>query len=347
METYIEEFLKHLELKGRSPLTTRSYKAYLLAFAAFSKCDAVEITLDMVDRFQSSLAASGIGLQTQSYYLITLRSFLRFLRIRKDLPVLDPLKIELPKTRRKIFDGLTDEEVEKLKKAAPLQDPYDIRARAIIEFLLGSGIRVNELCLLKVSEIDLSQKWFRVLGKGGKERVCFMTDEMVRTVKKYLSNRNNTSAYLFTQYASERYEASKPIATRSIERLINAYGVKAGITKAVYPHMLRRTFATTLLRKDVDIKYIADFLGHDSLQTTSLYTKIQRNDLEKVFRLANKKAAKSVKEDEKVILSRESFQKLTGMVGKTMQNQQKILSKLEKKEEKKEKPMPVIVRTVN
>lgn len=336
MNSYIEEYLNYLSLKGKSSLTVRNYRSYLNAFSDFVECTPEEITLDLIDNFQTKLATSGISLMTQSYYLITIRGFLKFLRVRKELSVLDPLKIDLPKTRKRIIGGLSEDEALKLLRSAPLTSEYDIRARAVLEFLLGSGVRVAELCSLKVKDIDLKERYFQVIGKGGKTRVCFINDSMSYALKKYLSTRRNSSLYLFTQYARGRSEA---ISTRSIERLITDYGKRAGITKAVYPHMLRKTFACQLLRKNVDIRYIKDFLGHDSLQTTQLYTKIEQNELEKVYRLANKKSVKNVKQKEQLIMSKESFDNLRGMIGKTMETQNKILREVRKDEALEEKPV--------
>lgn len=343
MKELINEYLEYLELKGKSPLTVRDYKSHLYIFSDFVKDDMSALTIEEIDKFHSRLAGSGISLNTQALYLITIRTFLKFLRVKKGLNVPDPQAIELPKTRRKIQDALSDKDVKELLKQAPMLDPYHIRARAILVFLLGSGIRVQELCNLKVSEIDTKEKWFRVVGKGDKQRVCFMTEEMIRTLRKYLATRSNNSSYLFTQYDSGRYNADQPITTRSIERLVKEYGVRAGILKKVTPHVLRRTFAVRLLRKGVDLRYIQEFLGHESIQTTTLYTFIERTDLERIFHLANKKVVKDVKKDnEQIVLSRESFNKLSGMVGKTMERQNRILEKLDKKGKEEIEETPYI-----
>ncbi len=339
MNILIEEYLHYLELKGKAKSTIKNYRRYLSDFSKFANCRVEDITLDIIDKFQGKLAATQ-SLVTQSYYLITIRSFLKFLRVRKELPVLDPLRIDLPKTRRKILDALSEGEIKRLIRTIPMGSEFDIRTRAIAEFLLGSGVRVAELCRLKVSDIDLKLKWFRVLGKGDKQRVCFMTDEMVRTLKKYLQTRRNNSIYLFTRF--DKYENNKPITTRSIERLIKEQGVKAAIAKAVTPHVLRRTFAARLLRKGVDIRYVQEFLGHESIQTTQWYTKIEQNELERVYRLANKKVVKDVKQSEQLIISKESFGRLHGRINKIMETQQKIMNKIkEKPEEKIIKPTPV------
>jgi len=344
MNKLIEEYLNYLQLKGKSPLTIRNYKSYLSIFATFSNIqDASAISLDLIDKFQSSLAGAGISLITQSYYLITIRSFLKYLRIRKNLNVLDPLLIELPKTRRKIIGALSEDEAKKLIGVAPMLSEQSIRARAIIEFLMGSGIRVAELCSLTIKDIDLKEKWFRVTGKDNKQRVCFINDRMVVTLKKYLSTRRNNSIYLFTRY--DKYDDNKPVTTRSIERLVKSYGIKAGIIKSVTPHGLRRLFAIRLLRKNVDIRYIQEFLGHESIQTTQLYTNIERNDLERVYRLASRKVSKNVKkENEQILISRESLNKLRGMIGNAMRNQNQILREIREKKEVKIDPVILIKR---
>lgn len=337
MDNLIKEYLGYLVLKGKSPLTVRNYRSYLSTFSRFYKQPAEKLTLDVIDKFQSSLAGAGISLTTQSYYLITLRSFLKYLRLRKNINTVDPLLIELPKIRRKIISAISEDEAAKLIKAAPMLSEQDTRARAILEFLMGSGIRVAELCSLTIKDIDLKEKWFRVTGKGGKQRVCFINDEMVTTLKKYLSTRRNNSIYLFTRY--DNYNDNRPVTTRSIERLVKAYGVRAGIERPVTPHGLRRLFAVRLLRKNVDIRYIQEFLGHESIQTTQLYTNIERNDLERVYRLASRKVSKNVKkENEQLLVSRESFNKLRGMIGNTMRNQNEILKEIRGKKEVKTNP---------
>lgn len=213
----------------------------------------------------------------------------------------------------------------------------------MIELLLASGVRVQEMCNLKVTQMDFKQKFFRVFGKGDKERVAFLNDEAVHFLRRYLAIRKNNTPYLFSSTA---VRGNGKLTTRSVERTIKECALRAGITKQVTPHMLRRCFAIRLLRKNVDIRYIQDFLGHESIATTQLYTKIERSDLERVYRLADKKETKDVKEKEQVILGRESLAKLTGMIGNTMQKQHEILRRLQG--EKKEKlPLRRPVRVIN
>jgi site-specific recombinase XerD len=271
--------------------------------------------------------------------------------------VLDPEKIELPTVRRNFLDALSDDEIKALLKATNIRTDgrrkdkdlyedkidgaeYMIRARAIIEILLGSGIRVSELCGLKVTDLDLKEKYFYVTGKGDKKRICFLNDTTVFWVQKYLLTRRNDIVYLFSRYAD--MGNSQRLTTRSVERLVSDFGKKAGIKNPVTPHTLRRTYAAQLLKKGVDLRYIQDLMGHESITTTTFYTKIVRADLENVYRKANKKQVKNVKESEQVILSRESFSKLTGMVGKTVEQQAKILRKLEKEEKEKEKMNKIV-----
>lgn len=332
MDDLINDYLAYIKLKGKSPLTIRNYSAYLFSFSGYLNNIPIEqITINHIDGFHTLLQSKGLSLVTQSYYLIAIRTFLNYARVKRDINTLDPQKIDIPKFRRPIHDALSNDEIESLLNAAPLMGEYNIRARAIIEVLLCSGIRVCELVNMKVNEIDLKDKWFRVIGKGNKERVCFFNESAVTAIKKYLATRSIISPYLFTHYQAGN-DGNKPISTRQIERLLIDYGKKAGVTE-VYPHKIRRTFAVNLLRKNVDIRYIKEFLGHESIETTILYTKVERSDLEQIYRRASNKQVKDVKkENEQIILSRESFQKLSGMVGKTREIQNRILEKLEDKQ---------------
>lgn len=333
MDKYIQDYLDYLKLKGKSPLTIRNYSGYLKQFSEFCENISPEkISINHIDSFHQKLQSRGISLRTQSYYLISIRTFLKYLKVRKDINVLDSHKIELPKIRRPIHNALSTEEVEKLLSVATFDNAYDTRARAILEILICSGIRVNELVNIKINKVDLKDKWFRVVGKGNKERVCFLNDSSIEAIKKYLENRTIVSPYLITHHLDKN--SSDPITTRQIERLVKEFGKRAGIGE-VHPHKLRRTFAVTLLRKNVDIRFIQEFLGHESIMTTQFYTKVERTDLEKVFRHASKNSVKELEEEsEQISISKDSLLKLIEMLDNSRRLQNKILRKLEKGEKK-------------
>jgi site-specific recombinase XerD len=328
----IDQFLSHLVQTGKSPLTVRNYRIYLSKFLSVSSISSPDaITLPKIDAFQQYLASRGMSLLTQSYYLLCIRSFLKYCRIHLELPVLDPLRIELPKTNRKLQIALNQDETDRLLKVILFDQQerttseYSFLAKAVIELLVSSGIRVSELCGLKVLDIDFANKRFQVTGKGNKERVCFLNDRAKSAIMQYLKHKKTANTYLFT---SSMKETTKPITPRSVQRIVLKYAKLAGIEKRVTPHALRRTFATLLLRKNVDIRYIQAFLGHNSIQTTQLYTLIERSDLEKIYELAQKKATKNIKDGEMVIVGKESLAKIRGTILQLTNQQKKLIAKL-------------------
>lgn len=319
----IQDFIEHSKTKGRkTPATLKTYRLQLLQFYRFAdNIKPEEITLDLIDAYQKKMAKEGATASTQSHHLTVIKVFLKYLKIRRNLNVLDFQKIELPKVTKKIGEILTDKEIDRLLKATVPNTEMRSRQRAILEILVCSGIRVGELCSLLASDVDFKAKRFKVRGKGGKERICFLTNEAVHYLKKYLRLRKHNSDYLISTYARRHDTLGKPTDPRSIQRAVKLCAERAGLhQKRVYPHMLRRSFGARMLRNQVDLRYIKDFLGHSNIQTTTLYTKVGEPELEKQFKRANTNAIRSVPDGEKknefVVMSTDNFYKLTGMIAK-------------------------------
>jgi integrase/recombinase XerD len=316
MKNLINEFIEHEKTKGRKAQSTiRNYQMYLGRFSDFTgNIKPEEISLDLIDKFQKEIAKNA-SISTQSYYLIAIRVFLKWLRVRKDIQALDPEKIELPKINRKIQDALTDKEVDQLLKAVVPQRRTQIEDRAMLELMVGSGIRVGELVKLRVQDIDFENKTFIVNGKGNKDRLCFLTNSACHFLQKHLGVRKSNSPLLFE------------ITPRSVQRMVQRTAQEAGIKKRVTPHTLRRTFGAIMLNHGADVRHVQDFLGHSNIQTTQFYTQISKPDLKKVFRLANTKMVKNTPsgvKNEFVVMSKDNFYKLTGMIG----HNQKLLSRI-------------------
>lgn len=311
MKHLIQDFLDNQRIKRtRSGSTIANYEHYLATFADFAGDITPDlITLDLVDAYQKDLSQK-VGQSTVYYHLTALRVFLRWLRVRKDLDTLDPDKIELPQRRVKLQDNLTDKETKALLSAASPYSHGGMRDRAILEVLLCSGVRVGELVKILIADIDFENKRFIVHnGKGGKDRICYLTDSALLFVKKYLATREDDLPYLFLSRNKCQF------ISRSIQRLVRSYAKAAGITKKVTPHSLRRTFGATMLRRGVDMRYIKEFLGHSSVITTQLYTKVENVELENKFRVANKPSCRQVElgaRDEAAVIEKENLAKLRG-----------------------------------
>lgn len=185
-------------------------------------------------------------------------------------------KIKQERKLPKIIEQNNLKELYKvLYKKDNLKKKNFIRDCAIIELLLSTGIRVTELCTLKMNDVNLEDKYIRVFGKGSKERIIYLGNEqVVKSLRKYKKE------YRFNVQKSDCFFAGKndnALTDQTIRNVIKYYKNLADIDENITPHMFRHTFATMLLEEDVDIRYIQNILGHSSITTTQIYTHISTN----------------------------------------------------------------------
>lgn len=330
MNNHFNNFIDYMKAKNRSPLTIKNYHYYYLHFSEYvGDITPEEITLQIVDDYTKTLIGRDLDPATISYHLIFIRNFLKYMT-RQGFEVLNYQLIEPPSVQKKLLPALNEKEIRALVSACNGRTSEGLRAKVMVLFLVTSGARVAEIANLKLMDLEIEEHRATIMGKGRKMRVIFFDNETAYHLKKYLESRTVNSPYVFAQ-EGRRFEG-QPLTTRTIERIVEAYGKKAGISKPVYPHCLRRSFATKMLRKGVNIRQLQALMGHSSIETTSRYIFIEQDELKTVHQLAHKRATKSVKEKEMVILSRESFSKLTGAIGKTVEQNNRILKKLGKEE---------------
>ena len=232
--------------------------------------------------------------QTQTYFLVALRSLFRFL-IKKNHKVLSPDTIELGKTRDRQVKYLTPEKMENLLLVPDTTEIMGLRDRAIMEMLFSTGLRVSELAALNRDNVNTKEREFSVIGKGGKARVVFITDTANEWILRYLTARDDPYKPLFIRYSGpkpkELSDESHRLTVRSIERMVEKYGVIAGVTVRVGPHMLRHSFATDLLNQGADLRSVQEMLGHKNVSTTQVYTHVTNarlKDVHKKFHSGNK-----------------------------------------------------------
>src|SRR3989344_3696467 len=290
----LKNYLDYLELeKNRSIKTRDNYERYLKVFINFGKVQKPQdITLDKVMQFRLHLARERSGNKelkriTQSYYIIALRNFLKYL-IKHDHEVLSPDKIELPKIARRQIEIIEYKELERLLNAPNLNSFRGLRDKAILETFFSTGLRVSELCNLD-RYINLERGELAVRGKGEKIRVVFISDDAKKAIKNYLDKRSDTLDKLFISLAKENLkEGSKPpktigkITSRAVQRMIDFYKRRAGITKKITPHQIRHQFATDLLMNGADLRSVQELLGHSNISTTQVYTHITNKQLKEV-----------------------------------------------------------------
>jgi len=304
------DFLEYLEIeKGRSRNTIENYSRYLDRFLAWARIkDPKEITEDLIRNFRVYLNRyedeNGKLLKkiTQNYYIIALRSFLKYLS-KKDVKTLGAEKIEVGKVSKKEVEFLEAEEVERIIKAADGDTFKALRDRAILELLFSAGLRVSELTSLNRDRVDLKKQEFAVRGKGDKVRVVFVSDSAKEALQRYLDKRIDIDPAVFVRdlKSLEKFSAkggsasggkskkdekindeSLRLTPRSVQRIVKHYATKAGIIKDVHPHTLRHSFATDLLINGADIRSVQAMLGHSSITTTQIYTHVTNKQLKEV-----------------------------------------------------------------
>lgn len=285
----IIDFLEYMEIeRGRSILSVQNYDRYLKNFAQFAKRNGTEnpakINLELVRKYRLELNRKNIGKNTQNYYLIALRSFLKYLT-KRNMATLSPDQIELAKTDERQITFLDADELEELLLKPDLKTLQGRRDKAILDLLFSTGLRVSELCNLRKEDINLERSEFSVKGKGGKVRVVFLDHEAKVSLQRYLDARHDKSEYLFISYGHCHMPSAisdMPITPRSVQRMIHKYAVSAGITKHVSPHTMRHSFATDLLMNGADLRSVQSLLGHSSVTTTQIYTHVTDQHLQEV-----------------------------------------------------------------
>ena len=283
MENLKKEFLEHLEIeKGRSLKTVENYDRYIKRFLEFAKISRPEnITEESVRKYRLWLNrftdehGNELKKATQNYYIIALRSFLKYLS-KRNIGSLDAEKIELSRIPARELDLLDISDLERL-----LEAPENPRDKAILEMFFSTGLRVSELANLKKDHVDLKKNEFSVRGKGEKIRVVFLSDRAKSAVSKYLAS-----------LGLELDDRLFPVTPRSIQRMIKKYAIKAGITKKVTPHILRHAFATDLLQNGADLRSVQALLGHANISTTQIYTHFTDRQLGEVHKAFHGKRRK-------------------------------------------------------
>ena len=289
MNDRISEFLKYLKIeKNYSSNTIKNYEIDIDEFKNYLNCEGIDylsVDYDFIKGFLMHLYNKKLSRNSVARKLSSLRSFYKYL-FNNDLIKTNPFKyVASPKKEKKLPKYLGVEELEGIFNTPDITTPLGQRDRTILEVLYATGIRVSELVNIKLSDIDFYNKEIRVLGKGNKERIdpfgtycldiinMFLNDGRNKILKKH----NTVCDYLIIN------EHGRQITTRGVEKIIDNVVKKASLKKHVSPHMLRHSFATHLLNEGCDIRTVQELLGHESLETTQIYTHVSNEHLRSVY----------------------------------------------------------------
>lgn len=290
-------FLEHLEVERNvSHLTIRNYGHYLRRFCDWLKAQGIEdlqkVDQDIIRSYRVYLAryeddmGRTLSKKTQSYYVIALRSWLKWL-VKNDASVLHPEKIDLPKAESHSMKFLSSEQVERFLGQPELSSKTGLRDKAMLEVLFSTGLRVSELVSLNRDQVDTSRREFGVIGKGRRPRVVFLSDRAAMWLDRWLASREDNWRPIFIRFAKSKPELladgeEMRLTTRSVQRLVDTYCRRAKLPIKISPHGVRHSFATDLLANGAGLRDVQEMLGHKSIATTQIYTHVTRPQLRKV-----------------------------------------------------------------
>ena len=289
----IDKFLEHLKLDlNYSDKTIKSYQQDIESFKNYLNSKGTDIEQanpQLIRMYLSNQMAEGKTKVTCCRRIAGLRHFYEYM-VRSNFIKKNPfLFVGAPKKEIRYPEALYLEQVEELfAKNKERTDDLKLRDQAIIELLYASGVRVSELVNIKMNAIDIKNRTIRVFGKGRKERMVMFSKSCQKTLQDYLRNSKlvHSSDYLFTNAKGEQ------LTTRGVEYIIDQIQNKCGVQLGLHPHMLRHTFATHLLEGGADLRVIQELLGHESINTTQVYTHITEEAMKQQFIMSHPRAKK-------------------------------------------------------
>ncbi len=282
LDRAVDNFIRYLRLeRGLADNTVEAYSRDLVRFTRHLDARGLrleEITrehlVDYLDYLADTLSA-----RTLSRHISTVRHFFRHLAAEGALPSNPAQLLETPKLTRRLPEVLSPQEVERLLSQPRGNEPRALRDRAMLELLYATGLRVSELVNLELRNINLEAGFVRTFGKGAKERIVPIGEKAAQALRDYLTSgrprlgRRWQSLHLFL---SARGSA---MTRQGFWKMIKGYGVRAGISKRLTPHVLRHSFASHLLEGGADLRAVQMMLGHADISTTQIYTHVSRDHL--------------------------------------------------------------------
>jgi integrase/recombinase XerD len=295
VEAAIRSFLSYLRVeKALSQNTIEAYRRDLEKFSEFAterglgKAPQVK-RADVVD-FLASLYLRKLDARSVARHLVSLRQFFRFLLSEELIPEDPVVTVESPKFRQSLPQFLSVEEVDRLLAQPDVSSALGLRDKAMIELLYSAGLRVSELCSLAVDDLHVDAGSLRCIGKGNKERLVPVGKRALAVLQLYIKKARpeivgeHTSKYLFIIRKGNKLDRI------AFWKNLALYGRKAGLRKALTPHMLRHSFATHLLDRGADLRSVQMMLGHSDISTTQIYTHVVEERLKQVYKAHHPRA---------------------------------------------------------
>ena len=251
----------------------------------------MEVNYNVTSLYLKYLYDKKINKNSISRKLSSIRGFYNYLVKEEIISTNYFNKISNPKKELYLPKFLKDKELNKIFEVCNEDSPIDERNTLIIELLYASGIRVSELVNIKLSDINREEKSIKILGKGSKERMVLYNNHTAKALDVYL----NSGYHIFNKKSSEYLILNKNgdrLSERYVRVILDEIVRKAGLDIKISPHTMRHTFATDMLEEGADLVTVKELLGHESLNTTSIYTHITNEQIRKTYNMAHPRAKK-------------------------------------------------------
>jgi len=288
LKALLKEYEYYLRItKGLSSNSISSYKTDLREYIEFLNKNYLlknpeNITKQHIRNFISRLKRKNNTASSISRKMSAIRSFHKYMLIEKLVYTNVTTGISLPKKEKRLPLVLSINEIDALMIAADGDEPLELRNRAMLELLYGSGLRITELINLRLVDLHLNMGFINVTGKGNKERIVPIGDEGKYALKRYIDKGRSELKKVLGDVIFVNNRGNK-ISRVGFYKTLKRLSIKAGITKDISPHTLRHSFASHLLENGVDLRMVQELLGHTDISTTQIYTHINKKQLKSVY----------------------------------------------------------------
>ena len=284
----IDAYITYLrDVRRMAPNTVESYARDLASLGAFADKKGVHVGLlerQDLETFVRQLMSGGLAPRSVARTVACVRGFYRFMAVeeKRDRSPADDLRP--PRAWAALPKFLSLEEVDRLLAQPDVATPRGLRDKALIEVLYATGLRVSELVALRAGDLNLDEGYLTCIGKGDKQRMVPLGHEAADWVRRYLRDgrvallRKKSSLWLFVNARD-----GGPLSRIGFWKVLKEYGIKAGVSRDLSPHVLRHSFATHLLERGADLRMIQLMLGHSDLSTTQIYTHVLEARLRAVY----------------------------------------------------------------
>jgi integrase/recombinase XerD len=283
----IDVYLTYLrDVRRVSPNTVESYARDLAALGAFADEHSLaveDLTRRDLEAFVRARMASGLAPRSVARMVACVRGFYRFVSLEQKRDVSPADDLQAPRAWAALPKFLDLEEVDKLLAVPDTANPRGLRDKAMIEVLYATGMRVSELIAVRPNDLHLDEGYLTCVGKGDKERIVPLGQDAVAWVRRYQQNGRAALAKPGSPWLFVNARDGGPLSRVGFWKVLKEYGIRAGITSDLSPHVLRHSFATHLLERGADLRSIQMMLGHADLSTTQIYTHVLEARLRAVY----------------------------------------------------------------